>query len=186
MEGPRTEKGCSGCVYEITLECWEVRYIDTRSIVFIYAFSFLRIILLIVVLVSVVKMESPTLQELTEHGRKMELKGTDLQKFILDQQTHYRELRAAERSKEKEERESINWIEKECLAIVWSVQKFLRYLYGREFLLETDHQPLVYLTQAKVSNARLMRWALLLQPYRFRIISIKGSDNVGADCLSRL
>lgn len=56
-------------------------------------------------LVSVVKMESPTLQELTEHGRKMELKGTDLQKFILDQQTHYRELRAAERSKEKEERE---------------------------------------------------------------------------------
>lgn len=77
-------------------------------------------------------------------------------------------------------------IEKECLAIVWSVQKFLRYLYGREFLLETDHQPLVYLTQAKVSNARLMRWALLLQPYRFRIISIKGSDNVGADCLSRL
>lgn len=56
-------------------------------------------------LVSVVKMESPTLQELTEHGRKMELKGTDLQKFIIDQQTHYRELRAAERSKEKEERE---------------------------------------------------------------------------------
>lgn len=56
-------------------------------------------------LISVVKMESPTLQELTEHGRKMELKGTDLQKFIIDQQTHYRELRAAERSKEKEERE---------------------------------------------------------------------------------
>ncbi len=55
-------------------------------------------------LVSVVKMESPTLQELTENGRKMELKGTDLQKF-LDQQTHYRYLRAAERSKEKEERE---------------------------------------------------------------------------------
>lgn len=61
--------------------------------------------MLIVVLISVVKMESPTLQELTEHGKKMELKGTDLQKFIIDQQTHYRELRAAERSKEKEERE---------------------------------------------------------------------------------
>ena len=75
------------------------------ALFFIHAFSFVRIILLIVVLVSVVKMESPTLQELTEHGRKMELKGTDLQKFIIDQQTHYRELRAAERSKEKEERE---------------------------------------------------------------------------------
>lgn len=26
----------------------------------------------------------------------------------------------------------------------------------------------------------------VLQPYRFRTIAIKGSENVGADCLSRL
>ena len=77
-------------------------------------------------------------------------------------------------------------IEKECYVIVWAVQKFQRYLYGREFHLETDHQPLVYLSHAKVSNARLMRWALLLQPYRFRFVSIKGSENVGADSLRRL
>ena len=63
--------------------------------------------------------------------------------------------------------------------------KFQRYLYGREFLLETDHQPLAYLRDAKVSNARLMRWALLLQPFRFRIVAIRGVDNV-SDCLSRL
>lgn len=50
-------------------------------------------------------MESPTLQELTEHGKKMDLKGTDLQKFNMDQQTHYRELRAADISNEREERE---------------------------------------------------------------------------------
>lgn len=47
-------------------------------------------------------MDQPTLQELTEHGQKMELKGSDLQKFIRDQQAHYRELRAAEREREKE------------------------------------------------------------------------------------
>ena len=76
-------------------------------------------------------------------------------------------------------------IEKECLSIIWAIQKFESYLYGREFLLETDHQPLVYLNRAKVANARLMRWALALQPYRFRIIAIKGSENVGADFLSR-
>ncbi|XP_052713545.1 uncharacterized protein LOC128187272 [Crassostrea angulata] len=49
-------------------------------------------------------MDQPTLQELTEHGQKMELKGSDLQKFIRDQQAHYRELRAAERDREKEAR----------------------------------------------------------------------------------
>ena len=31
-----------------------------------------------------------------------------------------------------------------------------------------------------------MRWALTLQPYRFRIEAIKGKDKVGADYLSRI
>ena len=42
-------------------------------------------------------MEPPKLQELTEHGQRMDLKGTDLQKFIRDQQMHYRDMRAEER-----------------------------------------------------------------------------------------
>ncbi|XP_067659772.1 uncharacterized protein [Haliotis asinina] len=76
-------------------------------------------------------------------------------------------------------------IEKECLAIVWAVQKLTRYLYGREFVLETDHQPLVWMSKAKLTNGRVMRWALALQPYRFLIRAVKGSENVGADMLSR-
>ncbi|XP_060070261.1 uncharacterized protein LOC132550238 [Ylistrum balloti] len=77
-------------------------------------------------------------------------------------------------------------VERECLAIVWGIQKFEPYLYGREFVLETDHQPLTYVNRSRTANARLMRWALLLQPYRFRIRAIKGVDNVGADYLSRI
>ena len=80
---------------------------------------------------------------------------------------------------------SYSTIERECLAIVWAIQKFQTYLYGRAFVLETDHQPLVYLQRAKVTNGRILRWALSLQPYRFRIEAIKGSENVGADYLSR-
>jgi hypothetical protein len=76
-------------------------------------------------------------------------------------------------------------IEREALAIVWGVRKFENYLYGRHFFLETDHHPLQYLLKAKYSNGRLMRWALALQPYRFTITAIKGSENVGADFLSR-
>jgi len=76
-------------------------------------------------------------------------------------------------------------IEKECLAIVWAVTKFQDYLYGKEFILETDHQPLQYLGNSQYQNGRLMRWALALQPYRFVMRAIHGRKNVGADFLSR-
>ena len=85
-----------------------------------------------------------------------------------------------------EREKSYSVIEKECLAIVWAVKKLEPYLYGKEFELETDHQSLIYMQRAKVQNGRIMRWALALQPYRFRIKAIKGSENVGADLLSRL
>ena len=77
-------------------------------------------------------------------------------------------------------------IEKECLAVVWAVLKFETYLYGREFVLEVDHHPLLAIRRSKVANARILRWALALQLYRFRIEAIRGKDNVGADFLSRL
>ena len=76
-------------------------------------------------------------------------------------------------------------MEKECLAIIWAIQRFQPYLYGREFVIETDHQPLACLKKSKVANGRIMRWALALQPYRYRIEVIKGSKNVGADYMSR-
>ena len=44
-------------------------------------------------------------------------------------------------------------IEKECLGIIWGMEKFEPYLYGATFLLETGHQPIAHL----VSNPRLMR-----------------------------
>ena len=77
-------------------------------------------------------------------------------------------------------------IEKEWLAIVWAVERFQVYLYGREFVLQTDHQPLTFMDKARLTNSRVMRWALTLQPFRFRLESISGKDNVGADFLSRV
>lgn len=77
-------------------------------------------------------------------------------------------------------------VEKECLAVVWGVRKFEAYLYGRPFVLETDHQPLQYLHSAKLTNGRLMRWAMLLQPFLFSVRVIPGRDSVGEDFLSRV
>ena len=48
-------------------------------------------------------------------------------------------------------------LEKECLAIVWSVNKFRLFLMGKRFTLQTDHQPLAYLGKAKFQNDQVMR-----------------------------
>jgi hypothetical protein len=73
-------------------------------------------------------------------------------------------------------------IERESLALV---KKFEKYLYGKEFILHTDHQPLACIDKKNIENARIMRWALFLQNFSFKIRVIKGCDNRIADYLSR-
>lgn len=77
-------------------------------------------------------------------------------------------------------------VEKECLAIVWGIQKFARYLYGQQFVVESDHAPLRYLQSGNLTNGRLLRWAMALQPYRYTVSPIKGIENRTADYLSRM
>lgn len=77
-------------------------------------------------------------------------------------------------------------VEREGLAVVWGIDKFKPYLYGRTFVLQTDHEPLQYIKQTRHANARVMRWSLKLQEYDFKVQYIKGSENVGADYLSRM
>lgn len=48
----------------------------------------------------------------------------------------------ASKTLSKSER-NYNQIEKESLALVFGVRKFHQFLYGREFVLLTDHKPLV-------------------------------------------
>ena len=85
-------------------------------------------------------------------------------------------------SKKLSERErSYSVIEKECLAVIRAIQK-----YGKPFILETYHEPLVYLNKTKCAYARFMHWALALQPFKTYVVSIKGSENAGAYFLSRI
>ncbi|GFO40699.1 Pol polyprotein [Plakobranchus ocellatus] len=59
-------------------------------------------------------------------------------------------------------------IEKECLAVVFALYTFSKYLLMRPFILMVDHKPLSFLRTRKTKNSRLMRWALSLQQFSFR------------------
>jgi hypothetical protein len=51
--------------------------------------------------------------------------------------------------------------EGECLATIWVIAHFRCYLYGNEFLLVTDHQPLKWLMESDKLTGKLARWALM-------------------------
>ena len=76
--------------------------------------------------------------------------------------------------------------EKECLAIVWAVETFRYYLFGRKFILQTDHNPLVWLNQVKNKNRKLLRWSLTLQEYEIEVEHKCGKKHVNVDALSRM
>lgn len=77
-------------------------------------------------------------------------------------------------------------IEKELAAIHGGIKYFRPYLYGQNFLVKSDHNPLVYLFSMKDPFSKLMRMRLDLEEYDFEIQYIKEKNNVGADALSRI
>ncbi|XP_061704165.1 uncharacterized protein K02A2.6-like [Cydia pomonella] len=81
-------------------------------------------------------------------------------------------------------------IDREALAIIYGIRKFHQYLYGRKFILRTDHKPLTYIFGDKVgipvmAASRLQRWAVLLSGYDYTIEYVPSAKNC-ADALSRL
>ncbi|XP_063835986.1 uncharacterized protein K02A2.6-like [Ostrinia nubilalis] len=81
-------------------------------------------------------------------------------------------------------------IHREALAIIFCIKKFHQYLYGRRFILRTDHKPLVSIFGPNtgipnMTASRMQRWAIILSAYDYEIEYVKSNDNC-ADSLSRL
>lgn len=77
-------------------------------------------------------------------------------------------------------------IEQECYAVVFGIRRFYPYLYGRDFVVETDHHPLSFLDRIRPLSRRLTGWAMELQSHNFTVRSIPGTENVAADYMSRM
>ena len=76
--------------------------------------------------------------------------------------------------------------EREMLAIVLAVERFKQYLYGRDFVILSDHLPLKYLLTCDVPEPRLGRLLSRLSAFTFEIIYRAGDLNGNADALSRM
>ena len=75
----------------------------------------------------------------------------------------------------------------EFLALKWAVaDKFNFYLYGRQFKVYTDNNPLTYIHKSLKVDATSQRWLAALGEYDFSIHYKPGTTNIDADILSRL
>lgn len=78
-------------------------------------------------------------------------------------------------------------IEKELLAVVYGLEKFHHYVYGRQVTVQSDHKPLEMITRKPLLAApkRLQRMLLRLQTYSYSIVYQAGRLMYLADTLSR-
>ena len=75
---------------------------------------------------------------------------------------------------------------RELLACVVFMKQFHHYLWGRRFLLRTDHASLKWLVNFREPEGMLARWLAVLSNYDFEVQHRKGSLHSNADGLSRI
>ena len=75
--------------------------------------------------------------------------------------------------------------EREALAVIFGIKKFEPYLYGKKFILHTDHHSLKWLMTISDPTGKLARWSLLIQQHDFEIRHRPGASHANADALSR-
>lgn len=96
----------------------------------------------------------------------------------------YRVIAYASKVLSKTER-NYSVTEKECLSVIYCVEKWRAYIEGQKTIVKTDHSSLVWLHNLKNPMGRLARWVTRLAPFDLDISYVKGKDNQVPDYLSR-
>ncbi len=74
-------------------------------------------------------------------------------------------------------------IEQEAYAMYYAVYKLSYYLRCKEFVLETDHRNLIWMSSSIVP--KIIRWYIYLNSFKFHVRHIPDKVNIIADMLSR-
>ena len=79
-------------------------------------------------------------------------------------------------------------IEREILGIVTGIEYFHQYLFGRKFILYTDHKPMENLVLKPLidTSPRIQRLMLRLTQYHMDVVYKSGKSMLVSDCLSRM
>ena len=75
---------------------------------------------------------------------------------------------------------------KELLSIVKFCRQFRHYLLGWFYIIQTDHNSLVWLTRFKHLEGQLARFMKELSQYNFKIVHQRGAEHNSADALSQI
>lgn len=84
------------------------------------------------------------------------------------------------------EAKSYGATKRELLAVIFALQEFRPWLWGKQFKLRTDHSSLTYLFTQKSANQMIQNWFEILIDYDFEIEHMPGILNVLPDRLSRI
>ena len=74
---------------------------------------------------------------------------------------------------------------REMLALVWAARYFRPYLYGKQFLVHTDHNSLRWLHNFKEPEGQVACWLEILSEFDYRVEHRLELQHANADSLSR-
>jgi hypothetical protein len=111
--------------------------------------------------------------------------GAVLFQTVEDPTTHEKIVQVIGCASEKFSPQASRWttIEQEAYGIYFSVKYFSYHLHCQPFLLETDHNNLLWIESSAVP--KIIRWRIYLQSFVFMVRHIPGKHNLVADYLSR-